>query len=87
MDMDELGGPLFSPEKERLYRRWYEGGYDVADPEYVVCQPPGGRSWYVRSTRLFFSKSSLDLISQQWPITNHKFVTKLAVHYKIIIIN
>ena len=28
--------PLFSPEEEALYRKWYEEQYDIDDPNYVA---------------------------------------------------
>ena len=32
----ECSSPLFSPEKEALYQKRYDEGYDLKDPEYVA---------------------------------------------------
>ena len=33
---DECSSPLFSPEKEALYQKQYDEGYDIRDPGYVA---------------------------------------------------
>ena len=38
--------PVFSPEKEAIFRQRYEENYDLCDPEYVagLNQPPRSES-------------------------------------------